>query len=147
MEKSRDLTQSSAVAEPRAMRPHPRLEVGDERNMMQIDHTQPEIDTGTLRADELDSDARALLDALQDAGAPDLTQLSPEQTRTLLGDLFTPDVEPEPVASVNQRKISAYARDIRVRIYDPNPDQMLPGVVYFHGGGWVVGNLDTVVSR
>ncbi|ELY98768.1 alpha/beta hydrolase [Natrialba aegyptia] len=111
--------------------------------MMQIDHTQSEIESDELRAEELDSDAQALLNTLEDEGAPDLTQLSPEQARTLLGDLFTPDVEPEPVASVDDRKIPAYARDIRVRIYDPDPDQTLPAVVYFHGGGWVVGSIDT----
>ncbi|SFS92875.1 alpha/beta hydrolase [Halostagnicola kamekurae] len=110
---------------------------------MEIDHTQPDIDSDELRADTLDTDAQALLDALNEADAPDLTQLSPEQARTLLGDLFTPDVEPEPVSTVEEQKIPAYARDIRVRIYDPDPDRKLPAVVYFHGGGWVVGNCDT----
>lgn len=95
------------------------------------------------RAAELDPDAEALLNALADAGPPDLPQLSPEQARTLLGDLFTPDVDPEPIAAVEERKIRTDARDIRVRIYDPDPDEALPAVVYFHGGGWVVGNLDT----
>ncbi|KZN26530.1 alpha/beta hydrolase [Haladaptatus sp. R4] len=95
------------------------------------------------RAQELDSDAQALLDTLVEEGAPDLTQLSPEQARALLGGLFTPDVEPESVESVDERKIPAYARDIRVRIYDPAPDESLPAAVYFHGGGWVAGDLDT----
>lgn len=98
---------------------------------------------GKRRAARLDPDAQALLDTLADTGPPDLPQLSPEQVRTLLGDLFTPDVEPEPIAAVEERKIRADARDIRVRIYDPDPDETLPAVVYFHGGGWVVGNLDT----
>ncbi|ADJ15455.1 alpha/beta hydrolase [Halalkalicoccus jeotgali] len=95
------------------------------------------------RAATLDPDASALLHALADAGPPDLQQLSPEQARTLLGDLFTPDVDPEPIAAVEERKLRADARDVRVRIYDPDPDETLPAVVYFHGGGWVVGNLDT----
>ncbi|WP_114579488.1 alpha/beta hydrolase [Saliphagus sp. LR7] len=95
------------------------------------------------RATELDPDAQALLDKLVDVDAPDLSHLSPEQARALLGSLFTPDVEPEPVATVDERKIRAYARDIRVRTYDPNPGRNLPAVVYFHGGGWVVGGLDT----
>lgn len=101
------------------------------------------IQTQKRRADNLDSDAQALIDELVEAGAPDLTQLSPEQARTLLGDLFTPNVEPEPVTAVDERKIPAYGRDIRVRIYDPDPSKALPAVVYFHGGGWVAGNLDT----
>ena len=95
------------------------------------------------RAPELDSDAQALLDKLVEEDAPDLSRLSPEQGRALLNSATTPDVDPIPVADVNERKIRAYARDIRVRIYDPNPSEALPAVVYFHGGGWVVGNLDT----
>lgn len=110
---------------------------------MEIDHTQSETDPSERRAETLDADAQALLDALEEAGAPDLTHLSPEQARTLLGDLFTPNADPEPIAQVDERKIRAYARDIRVRIYDPDPDQALPAVVYFHGGGWVVGGLDS----
>lgn len=102
-----------------------------------------ETPTVDRRADELDSDARALLDQLVEADAPDISQLSPEQTRAVLGDLFTPDVEPESVAEVTERKIRADARDIRVRTYDPDPNEELPAVVYFHGGGWVAGNLDT----
>lgn len=95
------------------------------------------------RATELDSDAQEVLDTLVEEGAPDITHLSPEQVRALLGDFFTPAVEPEPIATVDERKIRADARDIRLRIYDPNPGRNLPAVVYFHGGGWVVGNLDT----
>jgi acetyl esterase len=88
-------------------------------------------------------EAQALLDALEEAGAPDLATLSVEQARALLGDLFTPDGEPEPVADVEEREIRAYGRDIRVRIYDPAPGETLPATVYFHGGGWVCGDLDT----
>ncbi|WP_248906096.1 alpha/beta hydrolase [Halocatena marina] len=95
------------------------------------------------RATELDSDAQDLLDTLVDVGAPDISQLSPEQTRAVLGDLYTPDVDPILVADVKERKIRAYGRDIRIRIYDPDPSQNLPAAVYFHGGGWVAGNLDT----
>jgi acetyl esterase len=102
-----------------------------------------ETPTDERRAAELDSDAQALLKTLVEEGAPDITHLSPEQTRAVLGDLFTPDVEPEAVAAVDERKIRAYARDIRVRIYDPEPNEERPAVVYFHGGGWVAGNLDT----
>jgi len=99
--------------------------------------------TNERRAETLDPDAQELLETLGEVGAPDISQLSPEQARAVLGDLFTPDVDPEPVDSVEERKIRAPARDIRVRIYDPEPDAELPATVYFHGGGWVAGNLDT----
>ena len=97
----------------------------------------------TRRATDVAPDAQALLDKLVEVGAPDISQQSPEQTRAVLGGLFTPDVEPQSVAAVDERKIPAYARDIRVRVYDPDPSRTLPAVVYFHGGGWVAGNLDT----
>jgi len=95
------------------------------------------------RAETLDSDAQGVLDTLVELGEPDISRMSPEQTRATLGDLFTPEVDPEPVESVEERKIPAPARDIRVRIYDPEPGAELPATVYFHGGGWVAGNLDT----
>ncbi|PSQ20558.1 alpha/beta hydrolase [Halobacteriales archaeon QS_9_67_17] len=82
------------------------------------------------RADTPSEEAQALLTALDEAGAPDLATLSVEQARALLGDLFTPDVEPEPVASVDERKIRAYGRDIRIRIYDPDPDEVVVSVDY-----------------
>ncbi|UPV74311.1 alpha/beta hydrolase fold domain-containing protein [Halorussus limi] len=102
-----------------------------------------ETPTDDRRADELDSDAQALLDQLVEADAPDISHLSPEQTRAVLGDLFTPAVDPEEIAAVDERKVRADARDVRVRIYDPAPGEQRPAVVYFHGGGWVAGNLDT----
>ncbi len=99
--------------------------------------------TDERRADAPSEEAQELLTGLEEAGAPDLATLTVEQARGLLGDLFTPDVEPEPVESVDEQKIRAYGRDIRVRIYDPSPSETLPAAVYFHGGGWVCGNLDT----
>lgn len=111
--------------------------------MNRINHPQTETEPSDRRAEELDSDAQVLLDTLDGIDAPDLTHLPVEQARALLSDLFTPDVAPEPVATVDERKIRAYARDIRIRTYDPDPSQNLPATVYFHGGGWVVGNLNT----
>lgn len=35
------------------------------------------------------------------------------------------------------------AEGISVRIYRPSDESQLTAVMYFHGGGWVVGNLDT----
>lgn len=49
-----------------------------------------------------------------------------------------------PLAQVHNRTIPGPAGEIPVRIYRPTPDNaLLPVVLYFHGGGWVLGNLDT----
>lgn len=46
----------------------------------------------------------------------------------------------EPVFSVEETEI---VDGLRARIYRPGPDANLPILVYFHGGGWVVGSLDS----
>ena len=46
----------------------------------------------------------------------------------------------EPVDSVEERELTA---GLRTRVYRPGPDDGMPVLVYFHGGGWVVGSLDS----
>lgn len=48
-----------------------------------------------------------------------------------------------PLASVADRSIPGPAGSIPIRIYTPVGTGPLPVLVYFHGGGWVVGDLDT----
>ena len=50
---------------------------------------------------------------------------------------------PEPVGSVVNRTIPGAAGPIPVRIYTPKGNGPFPVVVYYHGGGWVIANLDT----
>jgi acetyl esterase len=51
--------------------------------------------------------------------------------------------EPLPIASTQDRPIPGPAGDIPVRIYRPNAAGILPAIVYFHGGGHVIGGLDS----
>jgi acetyl esterase len=51
--------------------------------------------------------------------------------------------EPLPVARVEERMIPGPAGDIRLRLYWPNSAVLVPAIVYFHGGGHVIGSLDT----
>lgn len=50
---------------------------------------------------------------------------------------------PEPVGSVVNRTIKGPGGPIELRIYTPKGDGPFPVVVYYHGGGWVIANLDT----
>lgn len=52
-------------------------------------------------------------------------------------------VAPEPVASVVNRTVPGPAGPIKVRIYTPKGAGPFPVVVYYHGGGWVIADLDT----
>jgi acetyl esterase len=51
--------------------------------------------------------------------------------------------EPLPVARVEERLIPGPAGDIRLRLYWPNAVAPVPAIVYYHGGGHVIGSLDT----
>ncbi|MEO7136216.1 MAG: alpha/beta hydrolase [Gemmatimonadales bacterium] len=50
---------------------------------------------------------------------------------------------PEPVANVTNRTIPGAGGPIPIRIYTPKGSGPFPVVVYYHGGGWVIADLDT----
>jgi acetyl esterase len=85
--------------------------------------------------------AQQILDGKADFGAPPLWELTPDQARagvdanaSIIG--AGPDVD-----SVRDIVIPSAAGGIKARVYSPAADA--PGVVvYYHGGGWVVGSLD-----
>ena len=93
----------------------------------------------------LDPELAALLGFLQSAGAKPMHEGTPEEARrafrTLTVDLRDPAVLPE-VASVADRTVPGGAGDLPARVYRPR-EGALPTVVLFHGGGWVIGDLDT----
>jgi acetyl esterase len=51
--------------------------------------------------------------------------------------------QPVAVAKKQDRKIPSAHGDIKVRIYTPKGNGPFPVIVYFHGGGWVVGSIDS----
>ena len=89
----------------------------------------------------LDPQVKLVLEQLAAAGAPPLETLSPEQARKA----FTlPRSEVESVGKVANRTIPGPAMDIPVRVYYPKESQTTyPALVYYHGGGWVVGNIES----
>jgi acetyl esterase len=90
----------------------------------------------------VDPAVQALLD-LVPADAPPLSSLEPDVVRAGLAALGEQQGTPEEVASVEDRSVPGPARDIPVRIYKVSGDAGQPALVYFHGGGWVVCDLDT----
>ncbi|MCS5722924.1 alpha/beta hydrolase [Herbiconiux sp. CPCC 203407] len=81
--------------------------------------------------------ARAFLDIVKDA--PPLDTQTVEQNRADLENAIPLTGEGAPVAVVEDRRIAG----VGVRVYSPRPlEEALPVVVYFHGGGWVLGDLE-----
>jgi acetyl esterase len=76
------------------------------------------------------------------AGVRPLHQLSVAEAREAeLSQLELP--EPEHVAEVVDRPLAGPAGEIPIRVYLPDAARPLPALVYFFGGGWVLGSLET----
>ena len=90
-----------------------------------------------ITADKLHPKARAIVD--QVAALPQLPTLTPVEAR---GRPVPLEAAPEAVGSVTARAIPGPGGPMAVRIYRPR-DALRAALVYFHGGGWVVGSLDS----
>jgi acetyl esterase len=96
----------------------------------------------------LDPQIRLYLEEAEASGRPAMETLSPVEARQVaIEGLGAWRGEPEPLACVDDRMIPGPDGAIPIRIYTPDmaPDSAgsRPGLVYFHGGGWVVCNLET----
>ncbi|MHB8575076.1 MAG: alpha/beta hydrolase [Dehalococcoidia bacterium] len=91
----------------------------------------------------IDPQAQALLDQMAAAGGPPLHDLPVEQARQLYAGMAQLSGPPEPLAKVEERMIPVPDGQIPVRIYTPDGEGPLPLLVFFHGGGWVIGDLDS----
>ncbi|HET7738114.1 MAG TPA: alpha/beta hydrolase fold domain-containing protein [Tepidiformaceae bacterium] len=90
----------------------------------------------------LDPQLKAILDAMAGLGLPPLHTQTPESARAS-ALARRPAVEPVPVeGGVEDRTIPGPGGDLPIRIYRPGGPGPHPVLVYFHGGGWVIGDLD-----
>ena len=97
----------------------------------------------------LDAEARALLDLMEKAvqdGRPRLETLPYKEGRQAV-DKMSADSEAEPLAvgEVGNGSFAGPGGEIRFRRYVPmvSGDGKLPTLIYYHGGGFVIGNLET----
>lgn len=87
---------------------------------------------------------RKALEALAKAGLPAIETLTPAQARDQMNAMARArGGEPAPIARTEDRAAPGPTGSIPVRVYWPNASGLLPAVLYFHGGGHVIGNLDT----
>jgi len=91
----------------------------------------------------LDPQARALLDQFTRSGVKPLDQLSVQESREqmLVGSCFLG--RGDPVHAVEDHQAPGPAGPVAVRVYRPSADPALPALVYFHGGGWMMGSIAT----
>jgi acetyl esterase len=93
----------------------------------------------------LDPSAAAVITAFRNAGRPPLDTLSPVDARAA-SSLGRTIVQPEPRDMKRVENLSALSPDgaIPLRLYVPNsvPASGAGGLVFYHGGGWTIGDLD-----
>lgn len=91
--------------------------------------------------------ARALLNLIEDKGLPPTHKLTPAEARHWYRErrFFTQPRPPE-VALVRELQATGPLGAIALRLYRPLGSQaghLLPALVFFHGGGWVIGDLES----
>ncbi len=94
----------------------------------------------------LDPRAKRFLDTLAASGAASTLALTVEQRRRSLAQLLSFAGPLPTVGGVEERTFLRPAASLRVRTYAPagvGAHEVLPGLVYFHGGGLVAGSLET----
>ncbi|HLW02626.1 MAG TPA: alpha/beta hydrolase [Ktedonobacterales bacterium] len=100
----------------------------------------------------VDEQVQKVLERYAAFGAPPLVRLSPQEARQrpTIRDAVNAlrrergeVVVPEAVSMVRDEMLQGPEGEIGVRLYRPEASGPLPMLVYFHGGGWVLGNLES----
>src|SRR2546428_7052545 len=90
----------------------------------------------------LDPEAKMLLEQLTAVVRP-FDELSVDEARAAIATLSAAAGEGEAVTRVENRTVPGPRGEIPVRIYTPAGRAPFPVLVYFHGGGLGIGNLQT----
>jgi acetyl esterase len=87
------------------------------------------------------------IEAIRAAGLRPIETMTPAEARQQMEETARArKAEPLPVARIEERTMPGPAGPIRLRLYWPNATDSggpVPAIVYFHGGGHVIGSLDT----
>ncbi len=103
-------------------------------------------------------DMQAVLDQFAKFGVPPIESLTPTAARNaptfknaaeeMLAESATARLTsvakpmPPPVGKIDHITIPQKGGDLLARVFTPKGDGPFPVIVYFHGGGWVIANLD-----
>ena len=95
---------------------------------------------------QADPATRELLAKIAAAGVPSMHTLTPAQARLGMLAGVVNDIVPPSIARIEDRTIPGPAGDLAIRCYYPQQTPIshgLPTLLYFHGGGFVIGDLNS----
>jgi acetyl esterase len=95
----------------------------------------------------LDPQAANVIELVIKSGRPPYHQLTPKDARQMFRETRPASTPPAPqIGAVRELMAEGSAGPIPLRLYRPAglaDSRRLPVLVYFHGGGWVIGDLET----
>jgi acetyl esterase len=94
----------------------------------------------------LDPLVKALLDQMAEQPTPPMWEMDPAMARaTFVAMMDAIGPKDVPIGKVENVTMPGPGGDIALRVYTPVAagSDALPGLIFFHGGGWVIGDLDT----
>jgi len=91
---------------------------------------------------DLDAELTAVVDDIESAGVPAWHRLSVESARRVEDRVFATE-DPREVAFVRDLTFAGPRGEVPVRVYHDDPAEPAPVVVFYHGGGWTLGTLDS----
>ena len=103
-------------------------------------------------APNITPEMQTVIEKLESFGTPPLTTLTPQEARTkpspadaAMGVIKDNNISvPPPQVDTSGKDIPVTGGMIHLRIYTPKATMdSFPVIVYYHGGGWVIANLDT----
>jgi acetyl esterase len=100
---------------------------------------------GLMPMAELHPDMQAIIELMATWPLKPVQDLSPAEARAQDARHYDPfwNADAPPVAAVTDHRLPAEGRSIPIRLYDPGLVRPAPCLVYFHGGGFVLGGLDS----
>ena len=91
----------------------------------------------------LDPRVKRFLNLLAAGNPPDARSATVEERRKGLTSLMEFAGPPLALEQIEDRTLPGADGTLRIRLYSPSKAEVLPGLIYFHGGGLVAGSLDT----
>jgi len=93
---------------------------------------------------DLHPQIQRVLQVMAEANLKPIEAMTPAEARAQMeATAQSRKAEPLPVARVEERMVPGPAGGICLRLYWPNAAAPAPVIVYYHGGGHVIGSLDT----